>query len=72
MSAKNPVIAESASQLSGATTNAAGYIQLYKNSPAMASGYKFNVNRDYLSPASTVGVTGVEQCDGTESELVSV
>ncbi|NLR56796.1 RagB/SusD family nutrient uptake outer membrane protein [Chitinophaga polysaccharea] len=39
-----------ASQLSGYPTNAAGYIQLYKNSPAMASGYKFNVNRDYLSP----------------------
>nr|WP_295872830.1 RagB/SusD family nutrient uptake outer membrane protein [uncultured Chitinophaga sp.] len=39
-----------ASQLATYPTNAAGYIQLYKNSPAMASGYKFNVNRDYLSP----------------------
>lgn len=30
--------------------DANGYIELFKNIPAMASGYQFNVKRDYLNP----------------------
>lgn len=30
--------------------DANGYIELYQNIGAMSSGYKFNLNRDYLSP----------------------
>ncbi|MEC5143954.1 RagB/SusD family nutrient uptake outer membrane protein [Chitinophaga sp. 180180018-2] len=31
-------------------TDASGYIELYKNIPAMSVGYKFNAARDYLQP----------------------
>ncbi|MDR1719049.1 MAG: RagB/SusD family nutrient uptake outer membrane protein [Dysgonamonadaceae bacterium] len=33
--------------------NAQGYIDCYKNSPALDNGYRFNVNRDYLMPIPT-------------------
>lgn len=37
--------------------DANGYIELFKNVGAMATGYKFNVNRDYLSPIPTNELT---------------
>jgi hypothetical protein len=39
-----------ANQLASYPVDAAGYIELYRNIPAMSVGYKFNVNRDYLLP----------------------
>ncbi|MBS0032375.1 RagB/SusD family nutrient uptake outer membrane protein, partial [Chitinophaga hostae] len=39
-----------ADQLASYPTDGSGYIELYKNVGAMSAGYKFNVNRDYLSP----------------------
>jgi hypothetical protein len=38
------------SELNAYPIDASGYIELFKNVPAMAAGYKFNINRDYLSP----------------------
>jgi starch-binding outer membrane protein, SusD/RagB family len=42
-----------ASVLAAYPVDANGYIELYKNVAAMSAGYKFNVNRDYLSPIPT-------------------
>lgn len=42
-----------ANVLNAYPADAAGYIELYKNVSAMATGYKFNVNRDYLLPIPT-------------------
>lgn len=39
-----------ASVLNAYPVDANGYIELYQNIGAMSSGYKFNLNRDYLSP----------------------
>lgn len=39
-----------ASDLANYPVDANGYIELYKNLPAMASGYKFKTDRDYLLP----------------------
>lgn len=39
-----------ANLLAGYPVNTDGYIELYQKIPAMSAGYKFNVNRDYLSP----------------------
>lgn len=36
--------------LSKYATDDNGYIEPFKNVPAMAAGYKFNIQRDYLSP----------------------
>jgi hypothetical protein len=40
----------SASVLAAFPVDAQGYIELFKNISAMSTGYKFNVQRDYLSP----------------------
>lgn len=42
-----------ASVLNGYPEDANGYIEMFKNVPAMASGYKFRPNRDYLLPIPT-------------------
>ncbi|RQO70684.1 RagB/SusD family nutrient uptake outer membrane protein [Pedobacter sp. KBW06] len=39
-----------AASLATYPVDANGYIELFKNIPAMASGYQFNVLRDYLAP----------------------
>ncbi|MBC8988006.1 RagB/SusD family nutrient uptake outer membrane protein [Pedobacter sp. N36a] len=39
-----------ANVLNAYPVDANGYIELYQNIGAMSSGYKFNLNRDYLSP----------------------
>lgn len=39
-----------AAVLNAYPVDANGYIELYQNIGAMSSGYKFNLNRDYLSP----------------------
>ncbi|RQP13584.1 MAG: RagB/SusD family nutrient uptake outer membrane protein [Parapedobacter sp.] len=34
-----------------------GYIELYRNVPAMSEGYQFDINRDYLAPIPTDQIT---------------
>ncbi|MBP6023860.1 RagB/SusD family nutrient uptake outer membrane protein [Ferruginibacter sp.] len=46
-----------ANVLNAYPADANGYIELYKNVGAMATGYKFNLNRDYLSPLPTNELT---------------
>ncbi len=46
-----------AGQLSTYPVDADGYIELFKNIASMASGYRFNVQRDYLLPLPTNELT---------------
>lgn len=46
-----------AGDLNGYPVDDNGYIELYKNVPAMSTGYKFKVNRDYLQPLPTSELT---------------
>jgi len=46
-----------ANVLNAYPADASGYIELYKNVPAMSTGYKFKLNRDYLAPIPTDQLT---------------
>jgi len=43
--------------LNAIPVNDAGYIELFKNIPALSAGYKFKLNRDYLSAIPTAQIT---------------